>query len=235
MLNIKLRELRKEKRLTMKELGKILSLAEPTISGYENGTRSPDYETLNKIADVFNVSTDYLLGRTDKRQPATTVNKEGTEEQNSTVLCPIFKSFYDLQKFWIIWGSVKNEEWQRLRWKANEYFEKLSFVHMDKLYAKGNPSFVVFEMNDNSYSPFFHEDDHILIVDAGLEEKSLLNGDIILSSWKEEGEEKSGFVRVFIERNVFIFQDLNTHKPIIVKGKHRIYGKVIQIFRNSLL
>lgn len=47
----------------MKELGQKLNLAESTISGYENGNRKPDYDTLNKFADFFEVSTDYLLGR----------------------------------------------------------------------------------------------------------------------------------------------------------------------------
>lgn len=67
MFGKRLRELRKEKKMTMKELGNRLSLAESTISGYENETRKPDMEILNKIADLFNVSVDYLMCRTDSR------------------------------------------------------------------------------------------------------------------------------------------------------------------------
>ncbi|PFN51536.1 helix-turn-helix domain-containing protein [Bacillus thuringiensis] len=63
MIGENLRKLRKKNNLTMKELGQKLNLAESTISGYENGNRKPDYETLNKFADFFEVSTDYLLGR----------------------------------------------------------------------------------------------------------------------------------------------------------------------------
>ncbi|OOR26177.1 helix-turn-helix domain-containing protein [Bacillus cereus] len=63
MIGENLRKLRKKQKLTMKELGQKLNLAESTISGYENGNRKPDYETLNKFADFFEVSTDYLLGR----------------------------------------------------------------------------------------------------------------------------------------------------------------------------
>lgn len=59
----KLKELRKRKNLTMKELGVQLNLAESTISLYENGKREPDFNTLTKIAYYFNVSTDYLLGK----------------------------------------------------------------------------------------------------------------------------------------------------------------------------
>lgn len=67
MFGTRLRELRKEKNLTMKELGKKFSLAESTISGYENGNRKPDSEIINSFADYFEVSTDYLYGRTDKK------------------------------------------------------------------------------------------------------------------------------------------------------------------------
>lgn len=71
MFGNRLRELRKERKLTMKELGKKFSLAESTISGYENGTRKPDSETINAFADFFEVSTDYLYGRTDKKNTHT--------------------------------------------------------------------------------------------------------------------------------------------------------------------
>ncbi|MBW2672110.1 MAG: helix-turn-helix domain-containing protein [Deltaproteobacteria bacterium] len=60
----RLRQLRKEKGLTQAELAKLLSIGESTISFYESGKRQPDYETLIRIADLFNVSVDYLLGRT---------------------------------------------------------------------------------------------------------------------------------------------------------------------------
>lgn len=58
-----LRRLREDKGITQAELGKILSISPSTIGMYEQGRRSPDYDTLNKIADYFGVSTDKLLGR----------------------------------------------------------------------------------------------------------------------------------------------------------------------------
>ena len=65
MFGERLREQRKKHGMTMKELGKKFGLAESTISGYENGAREPDFETLVKFADFFDCSIDYLLGRTD--------------------------------------------------------------------------------------------------------------------------------------------------------------------------
>ncbi|WP_018130974.1 helix-turn-helix domain-containing protein [Effusibacillus pohliae] len=66
MFGERLRQLRKQKNLTMKEFGKKFGLAESTISGYENGTRTPDLETIEKFADFFGVTVDYLVkGRTE--------------------------------------------------------------------------------------------------------------------------------------------------------------------------
>ena len=52
--------------LTQVEMAKKLGISRSTIGMYETGAREPDFETLEKIADFFNVDTDYLLGRTDK-------------------------------------------------------------------------------------------------------------------------------------------------------------------------
>ena len=61
-----LKSLRKAQGLTQDELAKILKISRSTIGMYENGSREPDYETLENIADYFNVDIDYLLGRTNK-------------------------------------------------------------------------------------------------------------------------------------------------------------------------
>lgn len=58
-----LRVLRHRNNLTQKELGIALGLSESTIGMYERGHREPDLETLESIADYFNVDMDYLTGR----------------------------------------------------------------------------------------------------------------------------------------------------------------------------
>lgn len=60
---INLRELRKQKGLTMKQLGTELGMAESTVSLYETGKRNPDVQTLIRFADFFDVSLDSLCGR----------------------------------------------------------------------------------------------------------------------------------------------------------------------------
>lgn len=63
----RLRLLRKEIGLTMKEVGERLNLKESTISLYENGKREPDNKTLSALADLYGVSIDYIVGRTNER------------------------------------------------------------------------------------------------------------------------------------------------------------------------
>lgn len=56
---------RKRKGYSQKKLAGLSGVTEASLSRYENGLREPKPSTLNKIADVLEVTTDYLLGRTD--------------------------------------------------------------------------------------------------------------------------------------------------------------------------
>lgn len=62
-LSVRLKELRLEKRLWQDQLAALAGLEKSSISMYENDMRQPSYETLVRFANVFNVSTDSLLGR----------------------------------------------------------------------------------------------------------------------------------------------------------------------------
>lgn len=61
------KEERKRKKLTQEQLANMFFLNKSSISRYEKGNQMPEMPTLQKIADFFEVSTDYLLGRTDER------------------------------------------------------------------------------------------------------------------------------------------------------------------------
>ncbi len=63
----RLRFLRNEKGLTVRQLGDILNISYPTITSIENDKRGFSDEMLIAIADYFQVSTDYLLGKSDIR------------------------------------------------------------------------------------------------------------------------------------------------------------------------
>ena len=61
----RLKELRKKRRISQITLALELNMNQNNISRYETGEREADYATLIALADYFNVSIDYLLGRTD--------------------------------------------------------------------------------------------------------------------------------------------------------------------------
>ena len=59
----RLKELRKGKKISQIRLAEMLGVSQATITFWETGKRDPDVSMLMKIADIFGVSTDYLLGR----------------------------------------------------------------------------------------------------------------------------------------------------------------------------
>jgi len=63
MLNARIKELRISRGLNQVELAKKLSVTKQTVSNWENDNIQPSIDMLERIADFFNVSTDYLLGR----------------------------------------------------------------------------------------------------------------------------------------------------------------------------
>lgn len=94
-----------------------VGVARTTYTAYENGTKTPPLETVNIIADLFQVSTDYLLGRTDTPDP-TPKYKCNTEIQmfiNNPVLLAWYKELpkhteTELLKLKQIWEIIKSEE-----------------------------------------------------------------------------------------------------------------------------
>lgn len=58
-------QLRENRKLTQEELAKSLGISRASLSHYEKNRREPDFTVLEKIADYFQVSVDYLIGRTN--------------------------------------------------------------------------------------------------------------------------------------------------------------------------
>lgn len=63
MLAKRLRKLRKEMGISQQELADRLSISRSTLAQYEVNRRVPEFRTLTSLADFFNVSVDYLIGR----------------------------------------------------------------------------------------------------------------------------------------------------------------------------
>ena len=63
----RLTALRKKKGISQADLGEILGVTRWSVLNYEAGKNRPDYEGLMTLADYFEVSLDYLTGRTDQK------------------------------------------------------------------------------------------------------------------------------------------------------------------------
>jgi HTH-type transcriptional regulator, competence development regulator len=108
----RLRFLRKKRNMTQKDLADVFNLSESTIGMYERDEREPSFEFVRQLADFFNVTTDYLLGRTDLPHGYTTEIK--TEEENTLAkINQLIKEygieqmgFFDIEK----WKSLSEEE-----------------------------------------------------------------------------------------------------------------------------
>lgn len=62
LFQIRLKELRKEAKITQQELAESLTISKQTVSNYESGSREPSIDILSSISSHFNVSVDYLIG-----------------------------------------------------------------------------------------------------------------------------------------------------------------------------
>lgn len=76
MLLDRLKKLRAKKRLTQEKVAERVGITRPAYSAYESGKRQPDYQILGKLAALFDVSTDYLLGNTDHPHHVDLANSE---------------------------------------------------------------------------------------------------------------------------------------------------------------
>ncbi len=64
-MEFRLKELRKRRKISQLKMALDLNMNQNTISRYENMEREADYKTLIRFADYFDVTLDYLLGRSD--------------------------------------------------------------------------------------------------------------------------------------------------------------------------
>ncbi|PKM93256.1 MAG: hypothetical protein CVU84_16700 [Firmicutes bacterium HGW-Firmicutes-1] len=67
-----IKKLRIQNNLTQSQLAQVLSVGRPTIAGYETKGKQPDYDKLEKLANYFDVTIDYLLG--NAKEPYTTTS-----------------------------------------------------------------------------------------------------------------------------------------------------------------
>ena len=153
---LQLREVRKKKNLTLKELGAIIGVGESTLSQYEDGKRQPDFETLDKIADFFNVSVDYLLGRVDHNVSSVLINGDMTR-------VPVLGR---------IAAGVP----------INAVEDILEYIEIPSSYLAGEKSFFALEIKGDSMSPNYLSGDIVVFercdtCETGDDCAVMINGD----------------------------------------------------------
>jgi len=65
----RIRDLREDKDLSQEDMGKLLNCSQACYSNYENGKRDIPSEVWEQLADFYGVSVDYMMGRTNKKEP----------------------------------------------------------------------------------------------------------------------------------------------------------------------
>ncbi|HHQ0973780.1 TPA: helix-turn-helix domain-containing protein, partial [Listeria innocua] len=88
----RLKQLRKNNNKTQEDISKILGISRGAYSHIENGRNEPDMETIVKLANIFGVSTDYLLGRSNNGfidTIAAHIDSNATEEEMEEILAYI--------------------------------------------------------------------------------------------------------------------------------------------------
>ena len=100
----RLKTLRKKRKVTQIRLSIAAEVSQETISAYESGKASPSIETLIKIADFLNTSTDYLLGRIKEDKPLSQIANDIVDEQLTTLIYNYAKLSKAKQKD-LIWYS----------------------------------------------------------------------------------------------------------------------------------
>ncbi len=99
----RIRELREENRLSLKELGDKIGSSDAAICKWENGITEPKSAYILKLANFFNVSTDYLLGRTDELGGQTILPSAAPAlSQDEQQLLALFRKMSHPQKIRVI-------------------------------------------------------------------------------------------------------------------------------------
>lgn len=89
-MSLRLFDLMSEQRITQLQLSSATGISQGNISDWKNGRSAPKMDAINKLADYFNVTTDYLLGRTEQKTAAP------SEDETAALLQePYMKEIYE--------------------------------------------------------------------------------------------------------------------------------------------
>ena len=143
----RINQLRIEKKLTMRDTAKGIGIPYTTYVGYEKGDREPNSEMLIKIASFFSVSVDYLIGRSDDREPYGSRWQSPTITDD-TVFLPV------VGELAAGFNNLAFEDWQG------------ESVEIPRNYLKGHSKedFIVLSVKGDSMFPTYQNGDKVVIL-----------------------------------------------------------------------
>lgn len=114
-LGFRLKNLRENKNWSQIFVADKIGISNQVLSNYERDIRDPDTETLAKLAELYEVSTDYLLGRTENPAPIDQKDKEFQKDINDPDLKRWFEELHeseeeDLKKLRKMWDIIKEDK-----------------------------------------------------------------------------------------------------------------------------
>ena len=111
MIGQTIRDLRKQRKMSQTELAKILHVSQQTVTAWETGKAEPSSSAISSLADYFNVTTDYLLGRPEKKDDnvdyvaldkaldnARSFDGEPMDDHDREILRGILKGYFTTKK-----------------------------------------------------------------------------------------------------------------------------------------
>ena len=104
----RLKSLRKEKDLTGEQLGKIFNVTKTAVSYWESGKNFPGEDMVKKIADYFEVSTDYLLGKSDIMNPYENHKKISESIKDDKELLEFWEVLKEREDLQLMFKQTKN-------------------------------------------------------------------------------------------------------------------------------
>lgn len=109
-----LKQLREEKGITQQQLSELLHVGRPTVAGYETKGKEPDFDKIVWLAEYFDVTVDYLLGKTKERKQA----KKSTPNSDELEI---------LKRKFVKYGIIKEDE-DLTSEQLDDYLKKLSTI-----------------------------------------------------------------------------------------------------------
>jgi len=126
-----LRQLRTEKNLSQKDVADAIGVDRTTYTKYETGKSQPDFVTIQKLAEFYSVSVDYLLGRTDIRNPY--IPEEYTQKHKVTKRDLMqYEDFIKQAGIFFMNDEVAEEDKEKLFRDISELFWKAKEMNKKK-------------------------------------------------------------------------------------------------------